>query len=290
MYCLLNRLKHRCSIYTALCCLPALLLVGFVSFYGSWNVIKESLGYIPGLGLTDITLAYYASILKSPEFQQNLLFSVKIATISSIISVIIGILFSFKTKNEGLPKIFIFWGLFIILSYVASSLMIYNTFSNKGLLAKILYLGFGYEKPLNLIFNPSGLGIIFVYILKGTPFTVLATYNLFAKINGKYATTTLNLGVKPIQYFLRIVLPLTKRSLFAVWILLFNFILFSYEGFYFLGTSNPKSIGEMSVSLLNNPILDQRPIAMTIATFSIVVALALTFFYVYLIQERGGEE
>lgn len=287
MYCLLNRLKRRFSLYTVICCLPALLLVGFVSFYGSWNVIEESLGVVRGLGLTDITMHYYTSLFMSQEFQQNLIYSLKVSFISSFISVMLGILFSFRTKNEKLPRIFIFWSLFIIISYVAASLMIYNTFSNKGLLAKILYLGIGYEKPLNLIFNTNGIGIILVYILKGTPFTVLATYNLFLKINGKYHKKTLNLGVKTSQYFFRVVLPLAKKSIFAIWIVLFNFILFSYEGFFFLGTSNPKSIGEMSVTLLNNPVLDQRPMAMTISGLSIIIALLLSFVYIHLILEKG---
>lgn len=288
MYCLLNRLKRRFTLYTVICCLPAFLLVGFVSFYGSWNVLKESLGVIHGLGLTNATLDYYATLFKNPEFHQNLFYSLKVAFISSFFSVTLGIIFSFRTKNKTLPRIFSFWGLFIILSYVAASLMIYNTFSDKGLLAKLLYLTFGYEESLSIIFNPNGIGIILVYILKGTPFTVLATYDLFAKINGKYYNTALNLGIKPYLYFFQVVLPLAKRSIFAIWIVLFNFILLSYEGFFFLGTSNPKSIGEMSVTLLNSPVLDQRPLAMTISAFSIVIAFILTFIYIHLIREKGG--
>jgi putative spermidine/putrescine transport system permease protein len=276
-------------MYTVICCLPAFLLVGFVSFYGSWNVFEESFGIIHGLGLSEITTSYYTTLFKSTEFHQNLLYSLKVALYSSVISVLLGILFSFKTKNEKLPRIFTFWGLFIILSYVAASLMIYNTFNDKGFLAKILYLVFGYKESLNLIFNPSGIGIVLVYVLKGTPFTVLATYNLFAKINGKFLKTSLNLGITPYQYFLHIVLPQAKRSIFAIWIVLFNFIFLSYEGFFFLGTSNPKSIGEMSVNLLNNPALDQRPMAMVISAFSIVIAIVLSSFYIYFIRIKGGK-
>jgi putative spermidine/putrescine transport system permease protein len=276
-------------MYTVICCLPAFLLVGFVSFYASWNVFEESFGIVQGLGLSEVTTSYYATLFKSTEFHQNLLYSLKVALYSSVISILLGILFSFKIKNEKLTRIFTFWGLFIILSYVSASLMIYNTYNDKGLLAKLLFLVFGYKKSLNLIFNPSGIGIVLVYILKGTPFTVLATYNLFAKINGKFLKTSLNLGITPYKYFLHIVLPQAKRSIFAIWIVLFNFIFLSYEGFFFLGTSNPKSIGEMSVNLLNNPALDQRPMAMVISALSIVTAIVLSSFYIYFIQIKGGK-
>jgi putative spermidine/putrescine transport system permease protein len=262
--------------------------VGFVSFIGSWNVFEESLGLIRGLGMTEINLNNYITLFKSHEFQQNLLYSLKVAFISSIFSVLLGILFSFKTKNEKLPPIFTFWGLFVIISYVAASLLIYNTFSDKGLLAKILYLVFGYEKSMNIIFNPNGIGIVLVYVLKGTPFTVLATYDLFAKINGKYYSAALNLGIRPLQYFFQVALPLAKRTIFAVWIVLFNFIFLSYEGFFFLGTSNPKSIGEMSVIFFNSPVLEQRSMAMTISALSIIFACFLSFIYILLISEKGG--
>ena len=289
MFYLLNKMKPRFSLYTIICCLPAFLLVGFVSFYGSWTVFEESFGIIHGLGLREVTTSYYEALFKSTEFHQNLLYSLKVALYSSGISVFLGILFSFKTKNEKLPRIFTFWGLFIILSYVAASLMIYNTYNDKGFLAKILFLVFGYKESLNLIFNPNGIGIVLVYILKGTPFTVLASYNLFAKINGKFLKISLNLGITPFQYFLHIVLPQAKRSIFAIWIILFNFILLSYEGFFFLGTSYPKSIGEMSVNLLNNPALEQRPLAMVISAFSIVIALILSTFYIYFIRVKGKD-
>ena len=53
-----------------------------------WNVLTQSLGYIPAFGLREPTFGYYARVLKDPGFLSSVLVSLKISVWSAVISTV----------------------------------------------------------------------------------------------------------------------------------------------------------------------------------------------------------
>ena len=66
-----------------------------------WNVLTQSLGYIPAFGLREPTFGYYARVLKDPGFLSSVLVSLKISVWSAVISTVLGVLLSMALIQCG---------------------------------------------------------------------------------------------------------------------------------------------------------------------------------------------
>ena len=273
--------------YIVICILPAISMVMFFSFFGIYQVIKNSFGI--SSGMENITLSYYRMLFASGEFWQSFFFSLRVALIASSLAVTLGAFLAFTVKKASLKYTQILWDLFIVMSYVAAAIAVYHTFSDRGFLARILHLTGIYSGSLNLVYSNNGIGVILLYVLKGTPFIVISISEIINKIDTRYRKVSENLGVPVFPYFIHIVLPLAKRALFSAWIILFNFILFSYEGFFFLGVSTPKSLGELSLIFYSSPDFERSTVSMALSTCMIVGSTALTLVY-YKIMKKQTEQ
>ena len=74
-----------------------LLLLPFLSItalvlVSVWNVLVQSLGYIPAFGLTEPTLRYYIEVFTNADFFSAVWVSLKIALWSAVLSTVLGVL------------------------------------------------------------------------------------------------------------------------------------------------------------------------------------------------------
>lgn len=80
--------------------IPFFLLMALV-LASIWNVLTQSLGYIPAFGLREPTFGYYARVLKDPGFLSSVLVSLKISVWSAVISTVLGVLLSMALIQCG---------------------------------------------------------------------------------------------------------------------------------------------------------------------------------------------
>ena len=83
---------------------PATLLMIFIMGIGIMTCISQSLGYFPQIGLEDITLNYYKTILNNKQFLDSLFLSLKTSLISSIIAVIAGVVLAYFMSKDRFSK------------------------------------------------------------------------------------------------------------------------------------------------------------------------------------------
>ena len=153
---------------------PYLLLlpqffVGIIFLVGIGIGITQSFGVVPVFNLYKPIFKYYAGIFMRKDTIDSIFYSLKIAFVSSLISIMLGILICFCMVHTGKDNRFMLavTKIPILVPHVIVALMLVNIISQNGLLARILYqLGFIKEQsdfPL-IIFDKAGVGVILAYL------------------------------------------------------------------------------------------------------------------------------
>ena len=88
---------------------PYLLLLPFFGLMALilisiWNVLLQSLGYIPAFGLTDLTLEYYKEVFRQEAFLDALKVSLFIAFVSAVFATVLGVLLCYALVKRGHTK------------------------------------------------------------------------------------------------------------------------------------------------------------------------------------------
>jgi len=270
--------------------MPSFLIVFSITAYVLINTLKESLGLIPELFLNEITFKYYDDLFSNKVFLNSLLYSLFVALVSTVLSTVAGTYLGYvvsKTKGVFTNAMYKFP---ILLSYITAAALIYNTYSDNGLLHHMfIILGLNLS-DLNIIYNANGIAVIILNMFKGIPFIAFSLYPIFLKTDKDYRETAKNLGCTNITYVYKILLPICMHSIMTSFLVVFNYNLFTYEGFYFLGPSNPISIGVLSYNAYINPDMSNRPLVMAINMVMIAVSMLLCIIFYKSIKNGRNEE
>lgn len=269
--------------------MPSFLIVFSITAYVVINTLKESLGLIPELFLNEVTIKYYIELFSDKLFIRCFMYSIFVASLSTLISTIIGTYLGYKVSKTSSIFIKTTYRFPIFLSYIAAAALIYNTYSDNGLLFHLLK-SVGIEiKSLNLIYNLNGMAVILLNTFKGIPFIAFTLYPIFSKNDTKYRETARNLGCTNNMYVFNILLPMCKRAILSSALVIFNYNLFTFEGFYYLGPSNPLSIGVLAYNTYLKSDMTYRALGMAINMVMIVISLCLCFVYYRLINSDYKE-
>ncbi len=262
---------------------PVSILLLSIMSVGLFNALLSSLGYLPQLGLTHITFDYYKEIFRDEIFLKSLRFSLKTSFISTVISVMIGVLISYflcKNKFSKLRNSII--KLPVIIPHIVVILLMTTVFSQTGIISRFLYsLGFINDSssfPL-LLSDNRGIGIILVYLWKGIPFTVITTYNILTNVNDSLENVAINLGASKWQSFRYIALPLAMPSIISSFIILFAFSFGSYEVPFLIGPTTPKALPVLAYVSYISSNIDQKIISMVLNVILSCVSIVLLLIY-----------
>lgn len=269
------------------------LAVSLLFLAGIANGLIQSFGMLPSLGLTEISLQYYKELFARGDFISSLLFSVRIALISSLLSVGIGVAicaFFVRLKyTGGLPVRIV--QLPIVVPHVVVAFFVIHFFAQNGLLARILFHLGAIENqaqfPL-LVFDRNGIGIILGYLWKEAPFIVYFVLSLMASIDEGLGEASVNLGASRLHTFFRVTLPLCLPTVVGGFLILFTFSLGAYELPYILGATEPKVLPIWAYIQYTHPDLHNRPYAM--AVNGIIVLLSAAAVGLWAILRRVYEK
>jgi len=264
--------------------LPAAVVLLGILTSGIVIALSQSLGYMPVIGLRELTLKYYASVISDSSFLESLGFSLNISLLSSAIAVIAGVLLAYSMLlsklSKGLEKL-----LFIIpvtVPHMVASFLMFNILSQSGLLSRILYnlhLIEGQNAFPGLVFDKHGIGIIATYLWKEIPFVALVVYTFISNINKNLEEAAVNLGASRRQYFWNVVAPLSWPSILSSFIIIFAFSFGAFEVPYLLGPTVPKTLPIKAFIEYTNPDMFNRPYAMALNVVLSAIALVIVWIY-----------
>ncbi len=264
--------------------LPVLVFLIGILVVGVLTTFFQSIGYFSAIGSNEITLEHYKRLLTDKGLIESLIFSIKTSFLSALLSTMGGVIIAiaaYKLGKEG-KLIALTFRLPIIVPHLLSVLLVYNIFSQTGLLARFAYnIGFisSFEEFPVLLYNKNGFGIIMAYIWKELPFIAFITYNVLSKLSNKFSDASRNLGANGFQTMKYVVFPIALPSVLSSFILVFAFSFGAYEIPMLLGGTYPKALPVKAYIEYINPMLSNRPYAMAINFLIAFVGFLLAFIY-----------
>jgi putrescine transport system permease protein len=180
-----------------------------------YNSVKDQFIFAP-------TLENFSILIKDNLYLKAYLSSLKIASISTIIALLIGypIALILSQTKESLKNVLLvaivlpFWISLIIRVYSWNVILEDNGFLNKLLLHLNLI-----DAPISFLNSQTAviIGIVYCYL----PFMVLPIFIILEKIDKSLIEAALDLGCTPFATFYRVILPLSLPGLITGSLLVF---------------------------------------------------------------------
>ena len=268
--------------------LPFLLVTGIV-LVSVWNVLVQSLGYIPAFGLTKPTLQYYMQVFSRTDFLSAVWVSMRIALWSTVFSVILGVLIAMalikcrRTKGGMIYAI----RLPILVPHAVVAVFVIQILSQTGLVARVAHmLGLleDYTAFPQLLFTPSYLGTILAYLWKEAPFVAYFVLAFMSGISDTLGEAAENLGASSVRSFWEVTLPLSIPVISKAGLIIFIFAFGGYELPLLLGSTLPKALAVQTHLMYMSPDLLQRPLAMAMNGVVLLLSAGMAILYSLLVH------
>jgi putative spermidine/putrescine transport system permease protein len=268
----------------------ALLFMGGLAFG-----VLQSLGYLPLIGESKLTLAAYASILQSRSFLRSLLLTFHIAFSSTLISTILALALALTLRQSfaGKRLITFIFQLNLPIPHIVGAVALAQVLSQSGLLARVAAL-LGLIQDTSdfpvLVFDAWGVGIIAEYVWKETPFIGVVLLSVLQSIGGEYEQLAQSLGARRWQRFRYVLLPLLLPGILSSSVLVFAFAFGTFEIPFFLGVAYPQALPVLAYRSYTDVDLSARPQAMAMAVLiaALIGALVLVYMRVSRRYLRAG--
>jgi putative spermidine/putrescine transport system permease protein len=269
---------------------PALLIVGLLFGTSLGYGVVQSLGYLPFLGQTTISLDAYASVLigstpegrsvASVEFWYSLGFSLWVCGASTILSAGIALLVV-MLFGEGLRSS---TGDLMVLDvnlsfpHLVWAIGLLLLLSQSGLVARLATLAGWIDTPAGfpvLVRDVYGFGIILNYVSKEVPFMLLLMLSILRSQPEGYAVVAENLGATRWQRLRYVTLPLVLPGLAAGSLLVFAFVFGAYEVPALLGVRFPRMLSVLALEFFRNADLNNRAEGMAISVIMALIVMVV---------------
>ncbi len=260
--------------------MPALLVIALLFIVPLVYSLLLSLNFFSVTSNTTVGLQAYVDVLSSKSFADSLVFSLKIAVISTAVSIMIAVAISMVLRRTFLGRrIALFTYQFNIpLPHYVVGLSVLLLLSQSGLTSRWLYalglISSPSDFPL-IVFDRDGVGIMIAFILKFFPFIGIAALSLLLTLREEYEMQATTLGANARQRFLHVLLPMMRPSVMFSSILVFAYAFGSYEVPFLLGSSYPKALSLLAYLKFTDVDLNSRPEAMAIASIITLVMVVL---------------
>jgi len=263
---------------------PALFVV-IVLFSGGLVVGgAQSLGYMPVIGLNEVTLRYYWEVLSDPNFLLSLWVTFRIAALNTLLATIFAVLTALVLREtfRGSQISTFIYQIPIPIPHLVVAFGVVALVSQSGLLARILAsLGLLTEPgqfPV-LVFDRASIGIQLVYLWKEIPFIGLVVLAVLKGIGPEYEEIAQTLGANRWQRFRFVLLPLIMPGILSTSIIVFAYVFASYEVPLLLGVRYPTTLPVLAFQLYQDTNLSLRPEAMAISIVLTIISILLLYSY-----------
>ena len=230
-----------------------------------------------------LTMDNYARFLGSSWYLINTLwFSIRIAIVATVISVLLGYPVAlYIAGTRGLQKS-------ILMTMVLAPLLIglvtlvYGwivIFRGGGLLNSLMIAIGVYDEPVRYMWDLKGVIILLVYI--GMPYIVLSLLDSIERINPSFVEAARNVGANRWRAFWSISFPLTLPGLYAGLVIVFTLNFSAFAVPLMVGANDTQMIGLVIYreALLNNdlPFASSLSVIMILANATILTGMSFLF-------------
>jgi len=277
--------------------LPAAGAVFIIFGGGLFFATAESLGFFRPVGESAFTFENFARIWNDPEITRAISFTLFLTSVSTLISAVFGSILAVWLRSLMRQRKIVKTVLQIPLAipHLAVSLVLLGILVPSGMFARIFYL-FGFvNTPADfpvLVNDAYGIGIVFAYVLKETPFVALMILTVLVRVGDEFEMVAQNLGASKWQRFRFVILPLITPPLIFSSLIVWVFVFGAFEVPLILGRIFPTMLAVVAQRKFGSTDIYERPEAMALAvlmtlTTMLFVRLYLRFTKSYLDFEKA---
>ena len=275
----------------ALLLAPAVGVIGVLFAGGLGAALVQSLGYMPAIGMTELSLDAYRQVLSDEDFVDSLLLTLYVSGVSTGVSTVLAVLAALALRRSSGRLSAVVFQLPITIPHLVAAVGIALVVAQTGLGAR-LAAGLGLvgepgDFPA-LLYDRYSVGIILTYVWKEVPFIALVVLASLRGVASELEEVARTLGAGAWQRFWYVVFPVISPSVVAASLLVFAFTFGAFEVPYLLGKSYPTMLPVMAYSEYREIDLAARPAAMAINVLIALITGAVAALYLRLARDLGG--
>lgn len=278
----------------ALLLAPALLVVVVLYGGGVAMAVAQSLGWLPFIGRTELSLDAYSSLLGQRAFTSSVWVTLRLATVSTVLSAVLAVAaaLALRATRRGRRAATFLFQLNLPVPHLVGAAAMLLLLSQGGLVSRVaaavgLVEGASQFPPLTN--DALGVGIIAEYVWKEVPFIGVVVLAALQGEVGELEEAARVLGANAWQRLRHVVLPAVAPAVVATSTIVFAFTFGSFEVPFLLGQPFPATMPVLAYRRSIEPDLTARAEAMAI---SVVVALIVSLLVAAALRlsrhRRGG--
>ena len=269
---------------------PALLVVVVLFAGGLVAALIQSLGYMPAIGQTTISLDAYRKVLTDGDFLSSLFLTLYVAGASTGIATVLAVLAALALRKSSGRVSAVVFQLPITIPHLVAAVGIALVVSQTGLGARgaaaLGLIGQPKDFPA-LLYDKYSVGIILTYVWKETPFIALVVLASLRGVADELEDVARTLGADAWQRFWYVVFPVISPGIVAASLIVFAFTFGAFEVPFLLGKSYPTILPVTAYNEYRDIELTSRPIAMAINVLISLVTAAFAAAYLRVARDLG---
>ncbi len=185
--------------------------------------IIQSIGFFNFSGVSEFTMKYWHSQLASQQLWRSFFYSLKIATISALLSVLSAYPLAIWLRKPfpGSLTIGAILKIPMLIHGLVAAFLYVNIIAYHGFFNELLLLLKIIDEPLRMQNDKYGIGIIILQVWKQMPFALLILSGAVKAIGDDILYAAQDLGAGAFDRFRKIITPLTLKSFQAALIIIF---------------------------------------------------------------------
>lgn len=274
----------------ALLLAPALVVIGVLFAGGLVVAFVQSLGYVPAIGMTDLTLNAYREILSDEDFFDSLVLTLYVSGVSTGVATVLAVVAALALRRSSGRVSAVVFQLPITIPHLVAAVGIALVVGQTGLGARLAALLGLVGEPGDfpaLLYDEYSVGIILTYVWKEVPFIALVVLASLRGVASELEDVARTLGAGAWQRFWYVVFPVISPSVVAASLLVFAFTFGAFEVPYLLGKSYPTILPVMAYNEYRDIDLAARPTAMAINVLIALITGAVAALYLRLARGLG---
>jgi putative spermidine/putrescine transport system permease protein len=268
---------------------PALAVI-IVFFLGGFVLaVAQSLGMLPLIGKSRVSLDGYRAMLDDPAFRAGFFLTFRISLVASALSAVLAVAAALLVRGTRRGRRVVTW-LFqfnLTVPHVVGAGAMLLLLSQAGMVSRLSHaagLTDSARQFPQLVGGPGSVAIVAEYVWKGVPFVGIVVLAVLAADIAPLEDVARTLGAGPWQRFRYVVLPLVTPAVLSTSVLVFAFTFGSYEVPYLLGRSYPATLPVVAFRAYTDLDLNARPESMAIGVVIALLVGALALGYLRLLD------
>ena len=236
----------------------------------------------------------WATVLTSYYFVDSLLFTLKVALISTALAMVIAVVCALALRNTFVGKklVVLMFQFNLTIPRMAAGMMMLLLLSQTGMISQAAhYLGItqGTADFPYLVHDQAGMGLIIAFTWKFFPYIGMSVLGILQGASQEYEDQAAVLGVGRFKRFWHVTLPMIVPATSIASIIVFAAAFGDYEIPMVLGNSSHRVLSIFTYLKYSDPDFMNRPESYVLMVAMIIVLMAVILLYRHLTMPKEGK-